>query len=481
MANKKIVKNYLYDLAYQILLLITPLLTTPYISRVLGATNLGIYDYVSANAAYFVLLGTVGTSLYGRREVAFYQDDQKKRTKVFFEIVIIRGILTTFALILYFLLFCNGNKYSLIYRVFILDIIANMFDISWFFQGMQDFKKTVIRNAIVKMTGIIFIFLFVKNENQLPLYSVCTTLPILLGHLTLWPYLKDYISNDKIKIDLHAHIKPIFEMFIPQIAIEIYTVLDKTMIGRICENIAEVGYYAQAQKIIKIVLKLVTSIGVVMLPAMALDYMKGNEEQLQKSIFNSFRYISFIGIPVMLGVIGISDNFVPWFYGKGYEPITNLLKIMSVLIVIVGYSTVIGSQYLLATKQEKIYTVSVIVGSIINFLCNLLLIPSFGSLGASLASVFAELSVSTIQIIYTRKKIPVIRYSLQNWKYYFSGMVMFFLIFSLGYYLPTGFFSTLFQILVGMIIYFLLVIVLKDDIISEILNELKRRNKKSVL
>lgn len=472
--NSKVVKNYLYDILYKVLLLITPLITTPYISRVLGVTNIGIYGYVTSIASYFVLFGTFGTALYGRREIAYYQDDELKRTKVFKEIITIRIFMCLIASILYLIMFCLDGEYVVIYRIYIVYVISNAVDISWFFQGLQDFKVTVLRNVIVKVIGLVSIFVFVKNDSQLDLYTLCTTIPTLLGHISLWPYLKKYVVVKKQKISLIKHIVPIISLFIPQIAIEIYTVLDKTMIGVLAENISEVGFYTQAQNIIKIVLQFVASIGTVMLPAMALDFKKGNKDSLIYSVKSSFRVISFVGIPTVAGIIAISDKFVPWFFGSDFLPVSQLMKITSFLIIIVGYSTVVGSQYLLATKQQKWYTISVIAGSLINFSLNMALIPLLGALGASIASVIAELSVSIIQIVYVKNKINLFVCTLQNWKYYLASIIIAFIIKVFTRHMQANIITTFFQIIIGIIIYIVVLLILKEDIMYSIMKNVKK-------
>ena len=173
MKNSRLIKNFVYNTSYQILILIAPLITTPYISRVLGVTNIGIYQYVQSIAYYFILVGAVGTTLYGQREIAYLQDKPIERSRTFWEIVIFRCLATIFCLLIYWFIFCNEGAYGIIYIIFTIDIIANAFDITWFFMGIEDFKITVIRNALIKISGIISVFIFVKEKDDLAVYSLC--------------------------------------------------------------------------------------------------------------------------------------------------------------------------------------------------------------------------------------------------------------------------------------------------------------------
>ena len=268
--SKSIKKNYLYNLIYQSLILIVPLITTPYLSRVLGAEAIGIYSYTISITTYFVLFGSLGIALYGQREIAYVQDDKEKRSTVFIEILLMRFITLGISMLIFYLSFVKQGQYSTYYKILILEIISNSIDISWFFQGIEEFKKTVVRNAIVKIISVICIFIFVKNTNDLLKYFIIYVLSTFLGNLSLWMYLPKYIEKVNLKnIKIFKHLKPAIALFIPQIAVQIYTVLDKTMIGAIVDDKAEVGFYEQSQKIVKLLLAIATSLGTVMSPRMA--------------------------------------------------------------------------------------------------------------------------------------------------------------------------------------------------------------------
>ena len=270
MKKKSITKNYIYNLSYQILIIFLPLITTPYVSRVLGAENVGIYGYTLSIVTYFVLFGALGISMYAQREIAYVQSDIKERSKIFFEIIIFRFITMFVSIFLYYIFFVNGNNYQNYYFILIMELVSTCFDISWFFQGLEEFKKTVIRNIIVKLISFICILVFVKTKNDLSIYILIYVLSNFIGNMSLWMYLPKYIEKIKInELNIFKHLKPTLWLFIPQIAMQIYTVLDKTMIGTIIEDKSEVGYYEQAQKIVKLCLTLVTSLGIVMVPRIA--------------------------------------------------------------------------------------------------------------------------------------------------------------------------------------------------------------------
>jgi O-antigen/teichoic acid export membrane protein len=478
MDNRKLFRNYIYNTLYQILVLITPLITTPYISRVLGVTNIGIYQFSQSIASYFVLIGAMGTSLYGQREIAYLQDRVKERSIAFWEIETFRIITVAVSLVFYYFFFCINRQYSNIYSILIIEVVATAFDISWFYMGMENFKLTVIRNTIIKVIGIIAVFAFIKTPEDIEKYTLCVSFPILLGNLSLWFSLKKHLI--KIEFGLHElfvgiikRVKPVFVLFLPQIAVDVYTVLDKTMIGTLSDSIDEVGYYSQAQKIIKLVLMVVTSLGTVMLPSVSALYAKNDIKKINDYIKYSFMYNFMIGFPILLGLCAIARRFVPLFFGPGYEDVVGLIILISPVIIIIGISNIIGRQYLLPTKRQRQFTISIISGACINFLFNLVLIPSYNAIGASIATLIAELCVTVLQCFFIRKQIPLFSYFKPSIKYMVLSIIMYIIVYNIGFLeLKSNMVSVIFLILVGVIIYSSGLLITKDQLIYRIIKSI---------
>lgn len=481
MQKGKLVKNYIYNTLYQILLLITPLITTPYVSRVLGAEGIGIYSYAQSIATYFVLVGAVGTTLYGQREIAYVQSNAKKRTEVFWEITIFRFIAVVLCTLIYYLIFGVSGQYADIYRILTYEVLATAFDISWFFMGMENFKLTVIRNTIIKLAGIILIFLLVKRPEDVHLYTWCLTLPIFIGNISLWFSLPKYLVklNKNVFSGIPRHFKPIFILFLPQIASEVYLVLDKTMIGALSSGIEQVGYYTQAQKIVKIVLLIVTSLGTVMLPAMSAAFSQGKIEEIKKNIKLAFRFVFMLASALLFGLCAVSTRFVPFFFGKGYDLVVPLMIVISPIIIFIGISNVIGKQYLLPTKQQTAYTISVVSGSAVNFVLNFILIRFYDAIGASIATVLAELVVAGVQCWYVRKQLPLKECLKPLLKYVTFGMVMFLIVWEVGKILPSGVVPLVVMIIIGMTVYFAELLITRDELIEMGKNMFLKKVRKS--
>ena len=478
MAKKSIAKNYIYNLVYQILVMIIPLITTPYLSRVLGAENIGIYSYTLSITTYFILFGSLGVAMYGQREIAYSQDKVKERTKTFWEIFLMKLITLGISMIIFYFTFCIHGQYNIYYKILILEIIANILDISWFFQGLEEFKKTVIRNTIVKLISVIFIFTLVKTSSDLNKYFIIYVLSTFLGNLTLWVYLPKYIKKISFKeLNIFKHLKPTLSLFIPQIAIQLYTVLDKTMIGTLVSDKSEVGYYEQAQKIVKLLMTLATSLGTVMMPRIAHTYASGNKEKLKEYMDKSFAFITMLAFPLMFGIISISTKFVPIFFGSGFDKVSILINVISPIIVIIGLSNVIGTQYLLPTKQQNKFTISVTTGAIVNLILNFILIKMYKSVGASIATVIAELSVTGVQLYLVRKEISIKDILKISYKYIVVSIIMFLISIFISNIITNNLLSIIIQVIVSGITYFGLLLIFKDKLIIEGINKILKKNR----
>lgn len=476
MYKNKIIKNYLYNISFQLLVMILPLITTPYVSRVIGADGIGAYSYTQSLTYYFILFGCVGLNLYGQKEIAYVQDDKKRRSSIFFELIFIRFFTNGVSIALFSLIFLGHTRYHTLFLIQILDIAASCIDISWFFQGLEDFKKIVIRNFIIKLAGVIMIFTLVKQPGDLYLYVLCYSSTLFLGNASMWIYIPRFVSKVSWKaIELKKHVRPALILFLPQIATSIYNVLDKTMIGALTGIDAEVAYYEQAQKIVKVALAFITSLGVVMLPRVAAVFSQRNFDQIKLYMSRSFQFVFFLGLPLTFGLIGISKGLVPWFYGEGFDKVYPNIIIISPIILVVGITNVIGVQYLLPTNRQKDYLISVVVGSLINLCMNFLLIPRMQSIGAAASTIIAETSVMICQIYFVRKEFDICVILKGMINYLFGSGIMLIVIVFLSRRLPVSIISTLIEIFAGILIYILVLFILKDNVLDKCKNKIIKR------
>lgn len=464
MQRKSLLKNYIYNTVYQLLVMLTPLITTPYISRILGAENIGIYSFSTSIVSYFTLFATLGTTIYGQREISYLQDDREKRTEVFWNIEVFSCINTVLWLVLYGIYIWLVCDNVIVYSILAMNVIAVAFDITWLFQGMEEFGRITFRNALFKILNIIYVFIFVRSENDLNIYILGMCLLPLLSILSLWGELWKIVDRPNLrKIRPFTNVKEILLMFIPFLAISIYTVLDKIMLGLLTETKIENGYYEQATKVSKTALTLVTALGTVMMPRIGYYYERNEKDTVRNYMYESYRFVWFMGTPLCFGLIGLSANFVPWYYGNGYEKVVPLLSILSLLILAIGINNVTGMQYLIATKRQNTFTFTVIVGAIVNFILNLILIPKWYSVGAAIASVFAETIVALLQIFIIRNEVsPKIILSCGR-HYWLAGVTMLAFLYGLGRWLTPSVFHSIFMIICGGIWYIIYLLFVKDE------------------
>ena len=476
--KKSLKANYIYNLLYQILVMVLPLITTPYLSRTLGAEKIGIYSFTLSILSYFILFGCLGINLYGQREIAMVQEDENKRSKVFWALFILKLITLLISFTVFAIFNFTDSVYGIYYKILTIELFSNIFDITWFFQGLEDFKKVTIRNTIVRLFSTLLIFLFIKNENDLVFYFLIYCGCNFLSCLTLWYDLKKYVKKVKINFkDIFNHIKPTISLFLPQIAIQIYTVLDKTMLGFILGDMYEVGYYEQSQKIVKMCLMLITALGTVMIPRIANLFANNKQTELNEKIVKMFNVVLIAALPMSFGLLAISKDFVPWFFSDGYSSVISLLSIFSFLIIAIGLNNITGMQYLIPTKKQNAFTISVIVGAIINFVLNLLLIPKLSGNGAAISTVTAEFCIFLIQAFYIRKIFNFKLILKNNIKYLFSSLIMFVIVYIVGIFMDSTILTTFIQILVGGIIYVFILFILKDGLLNQLINIIKKKLK----
>lgn len=480
--KKSLKKNYLFNTAYQILTLITPLITTPYVSRILGADGIGVYSFSDSITSYFVLVATMGISVYGQREISYFQSDREKRSEVFWNTKILEFITSGITLIIFYI-YAIFSDNSIIFLVLSMNILAVMFDVTWLFQGVEEFGIIALRNTIFKFLNIAFIFVFVKQKSDLIIYIAGISGFALISNISLWTKLSKYVNFPKKKnINHFKNFGEVFSLFIPTIAIQIYTVLDKTMIGIITKDSFQNGYYEQAIKISRMTLMLVTSLGTVMIPRIGHHYSLGENDLVEKLMYRSYNFVWFLGIPLCFGLMGIANNFVPWFFGDGYGTVVTLLRILSCLILAIGISNVTGMQYLIPTGRQSIFTKTVLIGAAVNVVMNIILIPIIQANGAAVASIVAETVIAVIQLVSVRKEIKVLKILKLLPKYLFSGVVMLISLLWIDQYLNKNMISTILMIMFGAVIYFVVLGILKDKFLIEnvklILNKINQRRKK---
>lgn len=453
MSNIK--KNFMYNVVYQILVLIMPIVTAPYISRVLGAEKVGIYSYTYSIVYYFMLFSMLGLNNYGNRQIAKVKDNKDELDKNFWSIYALQICTSSIMIIMYtgylILGLSSNNEIALIQIIY---LISCAFDINWFFFGMEKFKLTVIRNTIIKILTCLSVFLFVKQKDDLYIYAIIMSMGTLISQLMLWPFLKKLIKFRKVKFgqDIKQHLKPCLILFVPVIAVSLYKIMDKIMLGNMT-NMNQVGLYESSEKITNMIIGIITSLGIVMLPRMSNLIANGKIEKGKQYIEKSIIFTMFISSALSFGIMAISDIFVVWFFGKEFSDSGIILKWLAITGIFISIANVIRTQYLIPMEKDKSYIISVSLGALVNIIANLILIPKYKAVGAAVGTVIAEFSVMMYQIIDVRKELDIFRYLKRGIKYIITGFIMYILVSNLKINSESYLIILIMQIGVGAVFY----------------------------
>ncbi len=463
MAGGSIKKNYIYNVSFQIFTLLTPLITTPYVSRVLQPEGVGTFNYIHSIATYFALLAALGLTSYGLREMSRIRDDKRLVSRLFWELTIIRVVTTLLSVLLYCgFIAVTGSDWRL-YLATGFTILAVGVDFSWFYQAMENFKALAIRNFAIKILTVLCVFIFVRTKDDLIVYTVIQTGGVFLSNLLLVPYLKKWLIPIKWRrMQFVRHVKESLVYFVTTIATSVYTVLDVTMIGIITRDMAQNGYYGQAHKIVKILLTVITSLTVVVGVRTSYLFGQNREEEIRQHIRDTFRFMYMISFPMCAGLLACSNLFAPEFFGTDYTAVGPMMMLFSPLLFIIGISNVLGSLYLTPSGQRGKSNQAILIGAGSNLVMNLILIPQLGAMGAVIASVLAELIISALYLRYSHAFISAWQLIGMAGRYVLYSALMFVPIYLLGQVLPARATTILVQIGAGVVIYATLLILFRD-------------------
>jgi O-antigen/teichoic acid export membrane protein len=463
----KVIRNYLYNVGYQVLAIIVPLITSAYVARVLRPEGVGANAFTNSVIQYFILFASMGIGYYGNRQIAYVRENQQKMANTFWEIQIVKTIMTLIAFIAFEVFMIFYTKQPEYMWAQSINLVAVAFDISWFYEGIEDFKVTVLKNSFVKIVSMIAIFIFIKGPNDVTLYIAVLAISTLLGNLTLWPNIRRDLPKVNFKsLNPWPHFLPMVELFVPQIAIQVYVQLNRTMLG-VMVNETSAGFYQYSDSLVKMTLALVTATGTVMLPHVANAFSQGDMNKVNKMLYKSFDFVSAMAYPMMFGLAAISLTLAPKYYGPGYGPVGQAMFIESIVILMIGWSNVLGVQYLLPIHKQKEFTISVTLGAIVNVILNIPLIKVWGLNGAMIATSIAEFSVTLYQLFIVKRSLSLKDLFHGSWKYFISGLIMFIVVFWMNRNLKDSWLMIGLEVIVGVVIYGILVLILKAPIVYE--------------
>ena len=390
--------NLIYNIVYQISALVLPFITAPYISRVIGAKGLGTYSYYNSIALYFVYFAMLGISNYANRLISKNSNSEDQLNKNFSSVYYLQLLTSTIIFIAYLIFILFFVKDNLIVpSIMFFHVLSSMFDVSWLFFGLQEFKITSIRQLVIRILSFASIFIFVRTKNDLWIYTLIMSLSYFASAFSLWIMMWKKVSLKRCKIpDVLKHLKPCLILFIPIIASSIYRLMDKIMIGKFCD-MTNVGYYENAEKLIFISSGILSAICTVIMPKIS-NLIANKKKEEAREIFDlSTIFCMFLAFAIAFGIAGVSKEFVPLFFGKDFVNSISISILLCISLPFMIWSMVIRNLYLIPYELDKIYVKSVIAGAIANFLANLILIPTIGVCGAAIGTIIADICLAFYQ------------------------------------------------------------------------------------
>ncbi|WP_435168684.1 flippase [Paenibacillus glycanilyticus] len=471
-----IVKNYIYNILYQVFAMLVPVITAPYLARVLGASNQGIYSYVNSVTYIISILTLLGIYSYGNRQIAYERDNRSKMSQTFWEIMFLRLILTVVGTLIFFVFAILYKSYTVYFFIYYLYLLAQFIDCTWIFVGLEDMKVAVIKNAITKILSTIGIFLFVKNSNDVGVYLLILGLSVFVSNLLSFTQLRFYVDKPRIKVNnIIVHLRGSLRLFLPMVATLLYLQFGKVMIEYFTRETSQLSYYDNAEKIVTVILTLITALSTVMMPRIANEFSKGNDNKVQDYLIKSAKFSLFLAFPMTFGLIAIAKSLVPWYLGNDFLPVIYGIIIISPIIIAYSLEGVSGRQYFTATNQTRILTLAYTITAIVNLISNIILIPIWGFLGAAVATLMSSFITVVIQYIYMNRQVSMKTLIRSFRNYFFYSGIMFLIVFIISYRMSPTILTTIIQISIGAIVYLLLCIVTKDEIYIEMVRWSKKK------
>lgn len=435
-------------------MLVIPLILSPYLTRTLKETALGTYTYVRTIAYYFVILANLGISKHGQRIISQNSNDEEKLRKAFWSLFSLHAIISVILSLTYcafILLFVK--EFRAIYWIETFYVLSALFDITWLFYGLENFKSVVIKNTVIKVVVCILIFSFVHNPDDLWKYTLFSAAGIFAGQLVMLPQAIHILPPIRFDVsDLRQHIKPLLIFSITLIASTLYTSFDKTLLGLMStkENVA---FYEYSNQIINVPRAVISVIGTVMFPRACRLAADGDSIGQKKYMDYSFYFAALIGIGSMFGLFGIGNLLAVEYYGSAFEICGNVMKALSPLIYIVGIGDVLRTQYMIPNGLDREYTTCIILNAIINLILTVLLIPILGIYGAVIGTFAAELFGLCYQLNTCKHFVSIKEVVNTTLPFVFIGAIMYGVLKAVSCVITQNLVGLIIELLVGIIVF----------------------------
>lgn len=475
--------NFLMNTALTVSNLLFPLITFPYISRILLANGYGKVQLATAFVSYFVMFAQLGIPTYGIKACAAVREDQTELSRVVHELTIIQTITMIVSYVTFFICLQTMPKLQeekALYLIASTLIFFSSIGMEWLFKALEQYSYITIRSLVFRVISLVSMFLMVRTQGDYLWYTAISVVSAAGSNVLNLTQVPKYIIIKPIgNYCINRHFKPVLILFAYLCATTIYTNLDSVMLGFMATD-ADVGYYGVAVKIKGLLVSLVTSLGTVILPRVSYYYENEMYDEFWKITEKSLKVIILMALPTTIFFMLFASNSIYFLAGQAYAPSILPMIVIMPTVLFVGLTSVTALQVLIPTKRDNIVLYTSIAAALVDVVINAFLIPHIQSTGAAIGTLIAEFVVLVVQVFILRKNIlPMIK-NLRIGLFLVAVAVAG--IASWGVkYLPFGHFGVL---LLGSIVFFgvymLVLLVGKEAIILEIFKKTTNKVKRII-
>lgn len=472
---QSIKSNYIFNLLNSVSQLLFPLITFPYASRIMMADGIGQVQFFSSIISYISLFTCLGIPMYAIREVAKVRSDAAKMSTTTIEILLLHAMLTILGYVAAAIICMTVSDVQTDIPLFLIlsaTIFFTAIGCEWFYQGIEDFKYVAIRGLVVKIISVALLFLFVKTKEDILWYGAYTVFGVLGGNIFNFLRLRKYVDRRIVNIhDLHPlrHLKPAIHIFVFNVITSIYLQLNTMLLGFL-KDVAAVGYFTAATKLMYMTMSVSNSLGSVMMPRASNLIAENKMNEFKNVVQKSYDFIIAISIPLTIGLIFTSKSAILLLSGNSFYPSILASQIAAINIISIGISGVMGMQILYPMGKINIVILCTFLGAITNVIVNVLLIPHYGHYGTAIAFATTELVVTVSMYFIGKKYIPIRLLKHQHLNYLVSGVAMGIVLFIIAKQEYNNIVTLLSMLLTGVSVYAICLIALHDPISKIIMN-----------
>lgn len=471
--------NYILNLINTGTQMLFPLITFPYICRVIEADGIGQINFFQSIISYISLFTCLGIPMYAIREIARDRSDVVQMNRTAMEILLLHSMLTLvgYAIVAILCLTVPQIQVNIpLFLILSLTIFFTAIGCEWFYQGIEDFKYITIRGLIIKTVSVVLLFIFVKSKTDLLYYGCYTVFGVLGGNIFNFFRLRKYIHRENIifsELHIKRHIKPVLKVFSFSVVTSIYLQLNTVLLGFL-KNALAVGYFAAATKVMQMLLTMSACLGSVMMPRASHLIAENKEDEFNRLIQKSYDFTLAIALPITIGLIFCAPSLITALCGVKFEHSILPSQIIAPIILMVAISNVFGIQVLFPKGKINIVTLCCGIGAVADLILNLCLIPFFSYIGTSIAYLGAEVATTVSMYFIGRKYIPIIYFKKSHLTYALGCIVMAFALYGLSLLQLPTLIILLLQGCCGVLAYFIILCICKDEMLVRLLSKIKR-------